>query len=153
MKPLMSNLDDLDYEIVKFLQDNARTPFTHIAGQLGVTERTIRTRVQQLQKDGILRLVGVVNPVKAGIRVQSIVQLSVRDAFLDQVVEKLNELDEVRLIVLMTGEFQLLLEVFTRTNEELSDFVMNKLNKIEGITRSNVMIQLKHLKSKYKFIR
>lgn len=152
-RALYSELDDLDYKIVSFLQENARIPFTQIAKELGVTEKTVRFRVQQLQDDGVLSLVGVVNPIKAGIRVETIVLIAVSDTKLDDVVEALKPLPEVRLIVLTSGEYQLLTQVFTRNMEELSDFIIHKLNKIEGVSRTNVIMELKVLKSKLKFIR
>jgi Lrp/AsnC family transcriptional regulator for asnA, asnC and gidA len=148
-----SELDDLDYSIVSFLQDNARTPFTQIAQELGVTERTIRMRVTQMQKDGILSLVGVVNPIKAGIRVQTLIQVAVSENKLNDVIDELHEIYEVRLVLLTAGEYQLMLEVFTRNHEELSDFLMNKLNKIQGIMRTNLIVELKVLKSRFKFVR
>lgn len=148
-----TELDDLDYQIVSFLQENARIPFTHIAGELGVTERTIRLRVAQMQQDGVLSLVGVVNPRKAGIRVQSLIQLAVAEGKLNEVVEKLQEIYEARLVVLTSGDYPLMIEVFTRNHEELSNFILNKLNKIDGIIRQNVILELKVLKSRFKFIR
>jgi Lrp/AsnC family transcriptional regulator, regulator for asnA, asnC and gidA len=152
-RQLFSDLDDLDYRIVKFLEDNARMPFTQIASELGVTERTVRMRVQQMQSDGILSLVGVVNPIKAGIRMQSLIQVAVDQNKLNQVVEELRHTYEARLIVLTSGEYQLMIQVFTRDYEELSEFLMNKLNNVEGITKTNVILELKVLKSRLKFIR
>ncbi|WP_274651971.1 Lrp/AsnC family transcriptional regulator [Paenibacillus humicola] len=150
---LNADLDELDYRIVQFLQDNARYPFTQIAKQLGVTERTVRMRVQQMQQDGILSLVGVVNPIKAGIRMQTIIQIAVASNKLDHVIGELNDTDEARLVLLTSGEYQLMIEVFTRDNEELSLFIRDKLLRIEGIVKTNVIMELKVLKSRMKFIR
>ncbi len=146
-------LDDLDIKIVAFLQENARMPFTQIAEKLGVTERTIRVRVAQLQNEGILSLVGVVNPIKVGLNIQTIVHVSVETNMLDHVVNQLQHIDEVRYVVLTSGEYQLFLEVFTKNHDEFSDFLMNKLNKIEGVVKTNVILELKVLKSRFNFIR
>ena len=152
-RSLYPELDDIDYGIVRALQENARIPFTTIAKELGVTEKTVRMRVQQMQDEGVLRLVGVVNPVKAGFNVQSMLQIAVEANKLDDVVAALNATVEVRLIVLTSGEYQLFIQVMVRDYNELSQFLMNKLNKIPGIVRVNVINELKILKSKYKFIR
>lgn len=152
-RSLYPELDDIDYGIVRALQENARLPFTTIAKELGVTEKTVRMRVQQMQDEGVLSLVGVVNPVKAGLNVQSFVQIAVEANKLDDVVAALNATVEVRLIVLTTGEYQLIIQVLVRDYDELSQFLMKKLNVIPGIVRVNVINELKILKSKYKFIR
>ncbi|EST54345.1 transcriptional regulator [Brevibacillus panacihumi W25] len=152
-RSLYSELDDIDYGIVRALQENARLPFTTIAKELGVTEKTVRMRVQQMQDEGVLSLVGIVNPVKAGLNVQSFIQVAVEANKLDDVVATLNEIVEVRLIVLTTGDYQLIIQILVRNYEELAQFLMNKLNKVPGVTRVNVINELKILKSKYKFIR
>ncbi|MFM9282346.1 Lrp/AsnC family transcriptional regulator [Paenibacillus jiagnxiensis] len=148
-----SGLDELDRGIVHFLQENARIPFTQIAKELGVTEKTVRMRVQQMQDEGILSLVGIVNPVKAGIRLETIVFVSVADSELEAVIEALQEMPEVRLVILVSGEYQLMLQVFSRDSDEFSDFMMKKLNRVKGITKTNVIVELKVIKSKLKFIR
>lgn len=150
---MYSDLDDLDYEICRFLQENARTPFTTIAKELGVTEKTVRSRVSQLQEQGVLSLVGIVNPVKAGIRVETIILIAVNENKLDEVVQILHDLPEVRLLVLTSGEYQLMIQVFSKDHDELSEFLMKKLNTIQGIRKTNVIVELKVLKSKLKFIR
>jgi Lrp/AsnC family transcriptional regulator for asnA, asnC and gidA len=152
-RSLYPELDDIDYGIVRALQENARVPFTTIAKELGVTEKTIRMRVQQMQDEGVLSLVGIVNPVKAGLNVQSFVQIAVAADKLDDVVAALNAIVEVRLVVLTSGDYQLITQVLVRNYEELSQFLMEKLNKIPGIVRVNVINELKILKSKYKFVR
>ncbi|MDA5110425.1 MULTISPECIES: Lrp/AsnC family transcriptional regulator [Brevibacillus] len=152
-RSLYSQLDDLDYAIARALQDNARLPFTQIAKELGVTEKTVRIRVQQMQDEGVLSLVGIVNPVKAGITVQSLIQVAVEADKLDDVVAELQDIYEVRLVVLTTGDYQLMIQVLNRDYEELSQFLMNKLNKIKGITKVNVINELKVLKSRFRFIR
>ncbi|MBW5470555.1 AsnC family transcriptional regulator [Brevibacillus formosus] len=146
-------LDDIDYGIIRALQGNARLPFTQIAKDLGVTEKTIRMRVQQLQDEGALSLVGIVNPVKAGFHVQAMIQVAVDAEKLDDVVAALTDTVEIRLIVLTSGEYQLFTQVLVTSNEELSQFLIEKLYKIPGISKTNVINELKILKSKYNFIR
>ncbi|WJQ82200.1 Lrp/AsnC family transcriptional regulator [Brevibacillus brevis] len=152
-RSLYPDLDDIDYGIIRALQRNARLPFTQIAKDLGVTEKTIRMRVQQLQDEGALSLVGIVNPVKAGFHVQAMIQVAVDAEKLDDVVAALMETVEIRLIVLTSGEYQLFTQVLVTSNEELSQFLLKKLHKIPGISKTNVINELKILKSKYNFIR
>ncbi|OUQ89947.1 transcriptional regulator [Brevibacillus brevis] len=152
-RSLYPDLDDIDYGIIRALQGNARLPFTTIAKDLGVTEKTIRMRVQQLQDEGALSLVGIVNPVKAGFHVQAMIQVAVDAEKLDDVVAALMETVEIRLIVLTSGEYQLFTQVLVTSNEELSQFLLKKLHKIPGISKTNVINELKILKSKYNFIR
>ncbi|MBA4494670.1 Lrp/AsnC family transcriptional regulator [Paenactinomyces guangxiensis] len=146
-------LSGMDREIALMLQKNARMPFTRIAEILGVSERTIRMRVAQMQESGILSLVGVINPIKVGLNVQTFVLLAAEQHSLEEVVAQLKEMDEVRFVVLITGEYQIFAEVMTRSYEDLSQWIIQKLNKIEGIQKTNVMPVLKKMKSSYNFVK
>jgi len=72
---------------------------------------------------------------------------------MEEVVSALKALDEVRWIVFTTGEYPLMLEVLTRDYDDLSEFLMNRLNRIESITSTQVITVLKKLKSRFNFIR
>ncbi|SDC09844.1 AsnC family protein [Melghirimyces thermohalophilus] len=72
---------------------------------------------------------------------------------MEEVVSALKALDEVRWIVFTTGKYPLMLEVLTRDYDDLSEFLMNRLNRIESITSTQVITVLKKLKSRFNFIR
>tara|TARA_B110000014_G_scaffold261914_1_gene254685 strand:+ start:787 stop:1206 length:420 start_codon:yes stop_codon:yes gene_type:complete len=48
-------VDSLDRTILNVLRDSGRASFVEIAEQVGVTERTIRTRMRRLEEDGVIR--------------------------------------------------------------------------------------------------
>ena len=45
----------LDRLILSVLRDSGRASFVEIAERVGVTERTIRTRMKRLEEDGVIR--------------------------------------------------------------------------------------------------
>ena len=51
----MVEVDSLDRAILSVLRDSARAPFVDIAKQVGVTERTVRTRMRRMEDDGVVR--------------------------------------------------------------------------------------------------
>ena len=48
-------VDSLDRSILSVLRDSGRASFVEIAERVGVTERTIRTRMKRLEEDGVIR--------------------------------------------------------------------------------------------------
>ena len=55
-----TNLDKVDQKIIQILNDNARTPSKDIASELrksghDVSDRTIRKRIERLEKSGIIK--------------------------------------------------------------------------------------------------
>ncbi|WP_224449122.1 Lrp/AsnC family transcriptional regulator [Haloprofundus salilacus] len=52
--PLNERTDTLDRGIIYLLQKNARTSFTDVAAALGVSDNTVRNRIDRLQDVGII---------------------------------------------------------------------------------------------------
>ena len=48
-------VDSLDRSILNVLRDAGRSSFVEIADRVGVTERTIRTRMKRLEEEGVIR--------------------------------------------------------------------------------------------------
>jgi DNA-binding Lrp family transcriptional regulator len=57
---------DLDRGIIHALRINARAPFSRIAWALGVSAQTVARRYARLRSEGALRVVGLVDPDRAG---------------------------------------------------------------------------------------
>lgn len=50
-----SRLDAVDYAILHHLQENARKSITDMADALGVSDNTVRNRIQDLEEDGVIQ--------------------------------------------------------------------------------------------------
>jgi Lrp/AsnC family transcriptional regulator for asnA, asnC and gidA len=48
-------LDEIDLQILRILQEDARTPFSRVAKEVGVSEATIHMRVKKLRETGVLK--------------------------------------------------------------------------------------------------
>ena len=70
----MSNVDSLDRAILSFLRESARAPYVEIAKGVGVTERTVRTRIKRLEDEGVIRGYTV---REAGIGLTALIRLKV----------------------------------------------------------------------------
>jgi Lrp/AsnC family transcriptional regulator for asnA, asnC and gidA len=70
----MIGVDSLDRSILSVLRDSSRSPFVEIAKQVGVTERTVRTRMRRLEEEGIIRSYTI---REAGIGLTALVRLKV----------------------------------------------------------------------------
>ena len=66
--------DSLDRAIMNVLRESSRSSFVEIASRVGVTERTVRTRVRRLEEDGIIRGYTI---MEAGIGLTALIRLKV----------------------------------------------------------------------------
>lgn len=153
MSDQLEGLDELDLKIIAHLQEDGRMTFKDIAQDIGVTERTIRLRVNQLRESGILSIVGIVNPIKVGLKLIAAIQISVLQHSMEQCIEQLNALDEVRFIAITSGEYQLIIEVAFRSHEKLVEFIEKKLNNVAGIRKTNIIMELKIVKNEFRFVK
>ncbi|NPA75766.1 MAG: Lrp/AsnC family transcriptional regulator [Euryarchaeota archaeon] len=128
-------MDERDKKIIKMLKENARRPFTDIAKELGVTETTIRKRVAELERSGVIKKYTIeVDPEKVGYKTITILGIDVEPKYLLEAAKKLAELDEVRWVATSTGDHMIMCEVWTHNGDELMNLLSSKIGKIRGIT-------------------
>jgi len=130
--------------MVELLQKDGRLTIAQLARDLGVTEVTARRKLKRLMSDAIIRVVATVDPFDVGYETPVIIGLKVQRNRLDEVAERLSALPQVRYVGASTGRVDLIIEVVTRTNQDLAAFLMNELAEIDGITDSetNLIVRI-----------
>ena len=63
---LSKAMDQLDKNIINFLQENGRMRYTKIAEELGVTEGTVCNRAARLQESNTIQIIGMTDPHSMG---------------------------------------------------------------------------------------
>lgn len=144
-------IDEIDQEIIKFLKDDGRTPFTQIAEALGVSPGMIRQRYNKLIDDGILQVVAVSNPLLMGYSTMAMIGIKVEGRRFEDIIDEIKAFDETVYVVLVTGRYDLTVEVVCRDNKHLLSFIRDKLPKVKGIQDSEVFIYLQIAKETYNW--
>ncbi|MHB1684591.1 MAG: Lrp/AsnC family transcriptional regulator [Bacilli bacterium] len=153
MSLIFDNIDDLDLNIISFLQEDGRKSFAEIAERVGVTERTVRLRVNQMRENGILQIVGVVNPIKIGLQAVAIIQIAIDEASMETCITRLRAMDEVRFITRTTGEYPLLIQVVVQSHEMLVTFLQDAMKQLPPLQKTNVLIELQVYKNEFRYIK
>lgn len=136
-------LDELDFAILSYLQQDGRMSFTVMAQKLKVSIGTIRTRFNKMIEDGTVNIIGRVDPEKVGFRSYAHIAVYVRPATLkEKVALKISKLSEVSFLALTSGDYDLEVDVMCRDNDHLVQFV-NELSKIEGVYQTKTTIYFK----------
>lgn len=147
MLPDSISLDDLDFSIIEFLQEDGRKSFTDIARELNVAPNTIRARVNRMREDGILLVAAGLNPHKVGIDAYAGIDIAVEPVHLDAVIHKLIRCSEVIWIAERTGVFDLAVEVVCRDMNHLHKFLHECVHNLQGVKDTETMIYLKSHKN------
>lgn len=136
-------LDDLDFQILSFLQEDGRMSFTVIAEKLDVSVGTIRTRLNKLIDEGTINIIGRVDPSKVGFNCYAHIAVYVRPATLkESVAQKIATLPEVSFLAMTSGDYDLEVDVMCRDNNHLVEFV-NTISQLEGVDQTKTTIYFK----------
>lgn len=144
-----TSLDATDLFIIEALQKDGREAFTQIAEQLNVSPGMIRQRYARLVETGYLKVVAVTNPLMMGVRKMAMIGIRTDGVKLMQVAEKLAELKEVVYLVILSGRYDIMIEVFCRDHEELLKFMTEKLSVVDGVRETESFMHLKIVKEIY----
>ena len=142
-------IDQVDCNIISLLQKDGRLSNTTIAKKLGISEATVRTRLNKLLKNGFIQIVAVSNPIKLVFEISGIISISYDSRKLDNVTKKLKQLVPAWYIVTTTGATDIYMEFVLKSMNELNDLIYNKINKIDGVLRTETSIILEFIKRRY----
>ncbi len=140
-------MDELDRTILHFLGRDGRTPYTEIAQKLEISEGTVRNRVGRLIDENVLQIVGVADPLKLGYQVSAVIGVSIQGGHIDQAGNKIASFPEVSDVLMVSGEFDLILQVYCRDREHLSMFLNQDLRPVAGVSRTQTFMILKTFKA------
>jgi Lrp/AsnC family transcriptional regulator for asnA, asnC and gidA len=151
-QPDMSlGLHRIDRGIIALLQKNGRLSNSAIARELGVSEPTVRRRINHLVSSGQLRILGVPSPHAAGLTLSAVLNLSCELKHLDAIAQTLVGFQELRYVVYTTGPYDLVCEGFFYSHQHLLDFLTKRIAAIPGITRTETSVVLKAAKFSFEW--
>ncbi len=131
-----TEMDDLDRRIMRLLRPNARRSYASIARAVGVSEPTVRNRVDRLIKRGAILPMARVNPAAIGFPVDAMVGIRVNRGYAKAVGAHLAAMENVSYVGYTTGSFDILIEAHLPDNEGLYSFLNEDLDQIEGIAHT-----------------
>lgn len=138
-------------EILKILENDARTPPKQIATMTGGSADEVNKLIKKAEADHtILKYKTIVNWDKVGNeQVSALIEVRIapqRDVGFDSIAERIYRFPQARSVYLLSGTYDLLVMVTGKTMNEVADFVTKKLAPIEGINGTTTHFMLKRYK-------
>lgn len=136
MKPY--KIDTIGENLLEILAEDGRMSPEDIARQLNISEKEVEKRIKKLEKDNILL------GYKASVNwqrirhnmVRALIEVKVapeRKVGFDAVAETIYRFPEVSSLSLLSGGYDLLVQVEGETLREVAQFVSEKLATIKGV--------------------
>ena len=144
-------MEKTEMSILNILTEDARTPISQIAVMLGETESTIADTIARLERQRIiLKYPALVNWERVDVdQVEAMIEVRVtpqRGEGFEAIAEQIYRFEEVSSVYLMSGGYDLLVNMKARTMRQLALFVAEKLSTIEHVISTATHFVLKKYK-------
>ena len=144
-------MEKTEMSILNILTEDARTPISQIAVMLGESEATIADTIARLERQRIiLKYPALVNWERVDVdQVEAMIEVRVtpqRGEGFEAIAEQIYRFDEVSSVYLMSGGYDLLVNMKARTMRQLALFVAEKLSTIEHVISTATHCVLKKYK-------
>ena len=140
-----TNLDELDNQIIRLLTETGRMPIGEMAKKLKVTSPTIRNRIKGLEKNGIFKVSGLIDPNQHQEMITALVAMNIQSAGeMDQILDKIVRLPNVAWAGVVTGRYDIVAEVVCVGGKaELYRFTTETILTMGNVLRSETFIIMK----------
>ena len=144
-------LDSLDKKLVRLLTEDGRIPVGNMAARLDVTAPTVRSRIKNLEKAGKLKITGLIDPFEHKDLITALIGLNILSyGKLDEILEKLANLDYVTWAAVVTGRYDVIAEVVVNGGmEDLYRLTTDIIPQVGNIAQTETFVIMK---SKRKWV-
>ncbi len=141
----------IDGEIISLLSRNCRLSSRQIARKLGIHPTTLITRVNRLEKSGIIKGYGAKLDLAAlGYDFMGIVQVKIVRGKLLESQQKISKMKGVVAVYDITGEYDSVAIIAAKSRDEFSELIKS-FSHIPHIEHTNTQVILNIVKESHDF--
>ena len=141
---MIQEIDEIDRQILSILMKDAKTPYTDIAKQLFVSSGTIHVRMKKLEQMGVVKGAELkVDYASLGYDITAFLGIYLEKSFMfDDAAEALINIPEIVSVHYTTGNYSMFAKIICKDTKHLREVLHDKIQKIEGIQRTETLISL-----------
>lgn len=142
-------LDRVDRRILMHLQRNARLSNKELAQLVHLSPTPCLRRVALLEQSGVVaRYRAVLDHPRLGYTVRAFITIKrTRDCDRDELWRKITAIPEILAAHVVSGEFDLLVEMIAHDMDHYSTLLLETINKLAGVYDSRTLFCVKELKT------
>ena len=132
-------LDELNWKILKCLQENARQSNSEIGRKVGITSPAVSERIKKMEDAGIIQSYdATISPYEIGYQLKAIITLRAFMGMLKPFMEKVKNYDEVLNCYRITGNENFVMEVVLKNQKHLESFIDQLI--VYGETKTQIVL-------------
>jgi len=139
-----TDLDPLDYKILKILVEDANLPYTEIGQRLDVSGGTVHVRMKKMESLGIVKGAQLlIDYSKIGWDITAFLGIYLdKSSLYEDVAKQLEAIPEVVNIHYTTGIYSIFVKIICRDTQHLREVLHDKIQRVSGIQRTETFISL-----------
>ncbi|MEP1126503.1 MAG: Lrp/AsnC family transcriptional regulator [Ilumatobacter sp.] len=146
----MSNLDDIDREMIDALRADGRISAPALSEQLSIGRATAYNRLDRLLDSGVIDGFSArVVPAAVGLTVSALVMIDVRQGRWRDLRSELRALPGVEWLGVATGRYDFVLLVRAASLEHLRDVALHELQQIDGVRSAETIVLLDEIDQRH----
>ena len=131
-------------QILSELSNDASISVPRLSKKIDVNSSVVYSRIKRLVKRKLIeRFTIVVNDAELGYEVKALTGINIDTKQRDNVIEQLFNIDGVREVAEVTGRFDILVTMYSRSLDQMHKIVSEKIGRVEGIQSSESFIEMK----------
>lgn len=135
-------LDSTDIRIIEQLKKDARASFNDIADQLGIAPSTVSSRVDKLERKGVITgYKPVIDHEKIGFNLTAMIHVTSAAEKIEEVAEKLESDGRVVSFFEVTGETDMIVVTRFHDREDMNSTI-KRFQKIDGLESTETHVVL-----------
>jgi Lrp/AsnC family transcriptional regulator, regulator for asnA, asnC and gidA len=133
-------LDKIDLQIIRALEENSRVSLRKLSHQIGIIPNILHLRINRLEQEGvILGYTPILDSTKMGYALTAIIMLQIEGSHLLKVENEIAQESNVLSVYDITGEYDAVIFAKFRDNSSLNSF-LKKLLTDRFIKRTTTQI-------------
>lgn len=134
----------MDLQILSELSNDASISVPRLSKKINVNSSVVYSRIKRLVKRKLIeRFTIVVNDEELGYAVKAVAGINMDTKQRDHIIEELFKIDGVREVAEVTGRFDILVTIYSKSLDQMHKMVSEKIGRIEGIQSSESFIEMK----------
>lgn len=135
----LKELDGLDLKIIQALSKNGRESLVEIAKEIHLSPVGVKNRVEKLQKQGILKIQGLLN-LRKFYSVSAQIEIEATGDIVSSLIEKFGKSPLVYHLVRTSGRYNLVVSIAAPNLETIEEFIEQEIRANPGVNHLEVNV-------------
>ena len=140
----MGKIDEIDMKILTELQRDASISVPKLSKKINVNASVAYSRIKRLAKRQLIKRFTIeVNDEALGLTVTALIGLNLDSKYREPIMEEMLKMDAVRDIYEVTGRFDVILVMKTKSLDELHESISTRIGRMTGVLHTETFIEMR----------